>query len=94
MTPSVLKIMPRSKRAKWKIFRIFVSLISFLRLGAEMLLGRNLHDIGRAVAGRKLHHAEPVAPRIETHRLGVDRDGGARVAREVGKIAAVLTDGH
>ena len=38
MTPSVLKIMPRSKRAKWKIFRTLVSPISFLRFGAEMLL--------------------------------------------------------
>ena len=59
-----------------------------------MLLGRNLHDVGRAVAGRKLHHAEPVAPRVEAHRFGVDRDRGTGVARQVGKIAAMQADGH
>jgi hypothetical protein len=53
----------------------------------------DLHHIGRAVAGRELHHAEPVAMRIEPHRLGVDRDRAA-VARQVGQIAAVQADGH
>jgi hypothetical protein len=65
-----------------------------LQIGRGNIAGRNLHDVGRAVAGRQLHDAEPITPRVETHRLGVDRDRGTGVARQVGKIAVVLTDGH
>jgi hypothetical protein len=42
-------------------------------IGRGIGIGRNLHDIGAAVARRQLHHAQPVAVRIETHGLGVDR---------------------
>src|SRR6266851_5306659 len=80
MTPSALARAPRSKRAKWKIFRIAPSASSLVRFGA--------------VAGRELHHAQPVAVRIEPHGLGVDRDRAAAVMREVRQIAAVQADGH
>ena len=56
--------------------------------------GRDLHHVGGAVAGRKLHDAQPVAADIETHGLGVDRDRAALVAGEVRQIAAVQADGH
>jgi hypothetical protein len=58
------------------------------------MASRNLHNVSRAIAGRKLHDTEPVAARIEAHRLGVDRNRGADVARQVRKIASVPTDGH
>ena len=64
-----------------------------LDVGRVLLAGGDLHHIGRAVARRKLHHAKPVAPRIEPHRLGVDGDG-AFIGREVGKIAAMQANGH
>ena len=55
---------------------------------------RDLHHVGGAVAGRKLHDAQPVAADIETHGLGVDRDRADLVAGEVRQIAAVQADGH
>ena len=55
---------------------------------------RDLHHVGGAVAGRKLDDAQPVAPDIETHGLGVDRDRADLVAGEVRQIAAVQADGH
>ena len=41
-----------------------------------------------AVAARQLHEAEPVAMRVEAHRLGIDRD---RVAEQktLGQVAAM-----
>ena len=62
-------------------------------IGRVGLAQWDLHDVGGAVAGRKLHQAEPVAARIEPHGLGVDRDRAA-VAREIGQIAAMQADGH
>src|SRR5262249_49185345 len=53
----------------------------------------DLHHVGRAVARRELHHAEPVARRLEAHGLGVDRNR-AGVARKVGQVAAMQADGH
>ena len=53
----------------------------------------DLHHVGGAVAGRKLHQTQPVAAKIESHRLGVDRDRAA-IARDVRQVAAVLADGH
>ena len=65
----------------------------FLQVRRGGLPGRDLHDVRRAVAGRKLHHAQPVAMRVETHGLGIDRNR-AFVGREVGKIAAMQANGH
>src|SRR5215470_13164521 len=54
---------------------------------------RDLHDIGAAVARRKLHHAQPIAMRIEPHGFRIDCHG-AGVAPYVGQIAAMQTDAH
>ena len=43
---------------------------------------RDLHDIGGAIARRKLHDAEPIAVRIEAHGLGVDRHRALVGARD------------
>ena len=55
--------------------------------------GRNLDDIGRAVASRQLHDAQPVAQRVETERLGVDGDHRAETGVG-GQVAPVQADGH
>src|SRR5262245_59489770 len=55
---------------------------------------RDLHHVGGAVARRHLHHAQPIADRIEPHGFGVDRHSAAAVAREVGQIAAMQADSH
>ena len=39
-----------------------------------VIVRRELDQMGVAVAGRQLHQAQPVAMRVEPHRLGVDRD--------------------
>ncbi len=54
---------------------------------------RDLDDIGTAVAVRHLHHAEPVAMRMEAHGLGIDRYR-VGVARNIGQVAAMQADGH
>src|SRR5712664_546699 len=54
---------------------------------------RNLDDIGAAVAVRHLHHAEPVAMRVQPHGLGIDRHR-IGVAGQIGQIAAMQADGH
>src|SRR5882757_1300125 len=53
----------------------------------------DLNDIGAAVAVRHLHHAEPVAMRMQAHGLGVDRYR-VGVARNIGQVAAMQADGH
>src|SRR5690606_26634901 len=70
--------------------RIGEQLDQVRRLGR--ILG-DLHHIGAAVAGRKLHHAEPVAMRVEAHGLGVDRHL-AVVIGKIGQVAAMHSDGH
>ena len=72
-----------------------------LRIGHQLLevrrrnvVRRNLHHVGRAVARRELHDAEPVALGVEPHRFGVDRNSGAGVARQIGQIATVQANGH
>ena len=82
-----------SKRAKWKILSIVGVGEQALEIGRRVLSGGDLHHIGGAVAGRELHHAEPVAVGVEPHGLGVDRHR-ARVGRQVGQVAAVQADGH
>jgi hypothetical protein len=36
---------------------------------------RNLDDVRRAIAGRQLNDAKPVAMVVEPHCLGIDGDG-------------------
>ena len=50
--------------------------------------------IGRAVARRQLHDAEPVAAERQPHGLGVDRDRRRPIVRKVRQIAAVQANGH
>src|SRR5271165_423400 len=52
-----------------------------------------LHEMGVPVAGRQLDEAQPVAMRVEPHRLGVDRDDRAEV-EPFGKITAIKSIGH
>jgi hypothetical protein len=52
---------------------------------------RNADDVHAAVAGRELHQAEPVAARLQPHRLGVDGHEIA-IGREVAEIAVMNTD--
>ena len=58
------------------------------------LARRDLDDVGGAVARRDLHHAEPVAMRVEPQRLGVDGDRPDIVVAEVGQIVFVEADRH
>ncbi len=51
-----------------------------------------LHQMRVAVAGGELHQAEPVAMRIEAHRLGIDRDDRAEV-EAVRQVVPVQVDG-
>ena len=46
-----------------------------LQIGGTVAVRQNLHDVGGAVTGRQLHHAQSVTGDIESHSLGVDRDG-------------------
>ena len=55
--------------------------------------GGELDEMRVAVAGRKLRQAQPVAPRIEAHRLGVDGDRRAE-GEALGKIALVKLNRH
>jgi hypothetical protein len=75
-----------------------------LRIGQERLQVRrvglvlsmipwNLDDIGTAVAVRHLHHAQPVAVRMQSHGLGIDRHR-VGVAGEIRQIAAMQAYGH
>ena len=43
------------------------------QVGRLRLARRDLDHVGGAVAWRDLHHAQPVAMRVEPQRLGVDR---------------------
>ncbi len=60
------------------------------RIGVAL---RNLDDIGAAVAVRHLHHAEPVAMRVQPHGLSIDRHR-ILVAGQIGQIAAMQADSH
>ncbi len=52
-----------------------------------------LHQMTVAVAGRELHEAQPVAMRMQAHRLGVDGDDGAEIDA-LGQIFLVQLDLH
>ena len=49
--------------------------------------------MGVAVAGRKLDDAQPVAMRVQPHRLGIDRDRRPEIDA-FGKVAAVKPVSH
>ena len=50
-------------------------------------------DVDVAIAGRELHQAQPVAMRVQPHRLRVHGDRIA-IIREVGQVPLVETDRH
>ncbi len=51
-----------------------------------------LHQMGMTVAGGQLHQTEPVAMRVQTHRLGVDRHD--RTQRQpIGQVMLMEMDG-
>src|SRR3972149_10909004 len=62
-------------------------------IGRLARAGRNLDHVGRAIAGGELHHARPVAARIDPHRLRVDRHRPA-IAGRVRQVTAMQADGH
>src|ERR1700730_3763 len=64
-----------------------------LEVGSVGRIGGNLHDVGAAVARRKLYDAQPIAMRIEPHGFGVDRDCPA-VAVKVRQVTTMQSDGH
>jgi hypothetical protein len=49
------------------------------QIGRPGLSLGHLYQMGVAVAARKLHHAEPVAQRVEAHGLAVDGHDRAEV---------------
>ena len=65
------------------------------RLEPRRVIGTlgELHEMAHAIAGRELHQAQPVAMRVQSHRLGVDGDGGAKVDA-FRQIAAMKMGAH
>src|SRR5271170_1208540 len=55
--------------------------------------GRELHEMRVPIAGRQLDEAQPVAMRVEPHRLGVNRDNRSEV-EPFGQITAIKSVGH
>src|SRR5499425_3561471 len=49
--------------------------------------------MGVSVARRELDEAQPVAMRVESHRLGIDGDDGTEV-EPLGKITPIKSIGH
>jgi hypothetical protein len=64
-----------------------------LEVGRRVVAGLKLHQMRVAVAGGKLHQAQPIAMRIEAHRLGIDGDRRTEFD-PVGEIAAMKMIGH
>ena len=64
-----------------------------LEIGAVIAGPVKAHDMRVSLAVRQLDHAQAVAPHVEPHGLGVDRDG-AGVALEVRQVTAMQADGH
>src|ERR1700749_1452374 len=54
---------------------------------------RELHEMRVPIAGRQLHEAQPVAMRIEAHRLGIDRNNRSEV-EPFRQITAIKSIGH
>jgi hypothetical protein len=64
-----------------------------LQIGGAGLAAGDLHQMGIAIARGQLDHAQPVAPRVEAHRLGVDGHNWAKV-QPVGQVILVEVDRH
>ena len=79
-----------SKRAKWKILGTAGSVSSAFRFGARVARRLELHEVRRAVAGRELDKAQPVAMRFEPERFGIDGDRALREASRAGRLCAAL----
>ena len=62
-----------------------------LQVGRGVGPALELHRMADAVAGGKLHQAQPVADRVEAERLAVDGDDRAEV-EPVGQIVLVEFD--
>src|SRR5579863_475287 len=69
--------------------------IGHQRLEARRLIisRAQLHEMRVAVARRQLHETQPVAMRVEPHRLGINRDRRSEVDA-VGKVAAMERVAH
>ncbi len=83
------KIEPREVE-DFRDLRIAQQRLQIRRVG---VIFRDLHHIGAAVAVRQLHHAEPVAVRMQPHGLGIDRHR-IGIAGQIGQVAAMQADGH
>src|SRR5262245_8691095 len=64
-----------------------------LEARCRVITGRQLHKMRVPVPRRELHEAQPVAIRIEPHRLGVDSNSRSE-ADTLGKITVVELVGH
>ena len=69
--------------------------VRIFQQGAEIgglgLAFGDLHNMGIAIAIRQLHHAEPIAMRVQPHGLAIDRNGGAQLQaiRQVALVEVV-----
>jgi hypothetical protein len=62
-------------------------------MGRALLPGRDLDELGRAVAARQLHEAQPIASDFEAKGFGVDGDDRTEIV--VGRqVAGVEADRH
>ncbi len=64
-----------------------------LQVGRVVLRRREVHQMGIAVPGRQLHHAQPVAVEVEPERLGIHRQV-AREAEAGGQVVTVECHAH
>ena len=64
-------------------------------LQIRAVIGRPVqpHDMGVAVAGRQLHHAQRIASETQPHGFGIDGDLRAEI-EAAGQVAFVQMDGH
>ncbi len=63
------------------------------QIGRGIVAIGEMHHMGIAVAAGKLQHAQPVAPQVQAHGLGVDGDAVGE-HKPAGKIVAVIGYGH
>ncbi len=65
----------------------------FLKVGRVVAIALEFHEMRIAVAGRKLHEAEPVAVVLQPHRLGIDGDVALKF-KPVGQVAFMQVNGN